>query len=55
MDNNLIVTCPACGFSFKPVDSRIKKKVIECPMCGYNINESEMFPQKLKNFYKKFI
>ena len=56
MNNNLIITCPACGFSFKPVvDSRIQKKIIECPMCGYTINESEIFPQELREFDKKII
>jgi len=55
MENNLIITCPVCGFSFKPVDSSIKKKFIECPMCGYKFNESEMLPQKLRNFDKKYI
>lgn len=55
MENDLIITCPVCGFSFKPVDSGIKKKSIECPICGFKFTEPDMFPQKLRDFDKKFI
>lgn len=57
MENNLIIICPVCGFSFKPEysHSHIRKRIIKCPMCGYKFSESDIFPQKRENFGKKFI
>ncbi len=35
IDSNFIITCPACGYSFKKPDIMAKKKRLTCPMCRY--------------------
>lgn len=57
MENNLIIICPVCGFSFKPEysHSHLRKRIIKCPMCGYKFSESDISPQKSEDFGKKFI
>lgn len=55
MENNLIIICPVCGFSFKPDYSHIRKRIIKCPMCGYKFSNSDISPQKQEDFGKKFI
>ena len=53
--NPLIRTCPVCGFTFKLYDSKTKKKISACPMCGYKFIESDILPNKPKEFDKKRI
>ena len=48
--DDLITTCPVCGFSFRTFDSKTRKKIKKCPMCGYKIVEPEVFPRRQKNF-----
>ena len=55
MENNLIITCPACGFSFKSEISWFKTKIKKCPMCGYIFTEPDVFHQKPREFDKEFI
>ena len=55
MNNNLIRTCPTCGFSFRPFDSQKKKKIKICPMCGYNFIEPNILPEKPEDFDKRYI
>ncbi|MFW9898079.1 MAG: zf-TFIIB domain-containing protein [Candidatus Thorarchaeota archaeon] len=55
MNMNLIRTCPACGYSFRPFDSQKKEKIKRCPMCGYKFIEPDILPEKLKDFNNKYI
>jgi len=42
-NNDFILTCPVCGYSFRQIDPRgLKKKV--CPMCGYKFNHPDLNP-----------
>lgn len=52
--NNLIRTCPVCGFTFKSFDPKTRKKQKRCPMCGHNIIETEFLPKKPNEFDKPF-
>ena len=50
--NNLIITCPACGFTFKNKDLLGKKK-IKCPKCGYEFNQGDINPLEPKDFERR--
>ncbi|MFX1311873.1 MAG: hypothetical protein ACFFHD_04550 [Promethearchaeota archaeon] len=41
-----IRVCPVCGFSFKSIDPKTKKKVKICPMCGHMFIDPDIFPKK---------
>jgi rubrerythrin len=45
-----IIICPVCGFTFRDLNPKEKKKNIICPMCNNGINHSKKF--KLPEFYK---
>jgi hypothetical protein len=47
--------CPACGFSFDPVDQRTGEKRKKCPMCGYEFSSPEIQPKKSNHFDKRII
>ncbi|MBY9014313.1 MAG: hypothetical protein KGD68_01345 [Candidatus Lokiarchaeota archaeon] len=36
LDSNFIITCPACGYSFKKPNIIPKEKRFICPMCRYD-------------------
>jgi rubredoxin len=44
--DHLIITCPVCGFSFKPALSARKKEVI-CPMCGFKFKSIDFNPNTI--------
>ena len=44
--NNFIKTCPRCGYSFRSIDPKTKKKIKVCSMCGYKFIEPDVFPKK---------
>ncbi|MFW9937337.1 MAG: hypothetical protein ACFFD5_06785 [Candidatus Thorarchaeota archaeon] len=48
----LIITCPVCGYSFKALDPKSKKKV--CPMCGHTFYEPNVSPREPKHFDNDF-
>lgn len=50
MNSNLMITCPACGYTFKNENLGIKKKKIICPMCGYQFKDPNMPPEGLDKF-----
>lgn len=54
IEKPLIITCPACGYSFQKINPKSRKKVKACPMCGYkflelngNSNNHEDFKRRL--------
>ncbi|MFW9968781.1 MAG: hypothetical protein ACFFDF_01190 [Candidatus Odinarchaeota archaeon] len=49
-----VIICPVCGFSFKPLNSKIQKKKIKCPMCNYEFRDPRVSPFTPKEFEKKF-
>jgi len=55
MKAEFIITCPACGYSFKKFESQKKKRIIICPMCGYKFTEPNILPDKPKDFDKRYI
>ena len=55
IDNRLIKTCPACGYSFKPVEPKSKKKVKACPMCGYKFIEPDIHSNDSNEFRKRIL
>ncbi|MFX1493478.1 MAG: hypothetical protein ACFFBZ_04285 [Promethearchaeota archaeon] len=52
--NSLIRTCPVCGFSFRTIDSKTKRKVTVCPMCGHKFKEPDIFPFDNDRLNKRF-
>ena len=55
MVENLLKICPACGFSFKPVNPLTGKYRKTCPQCGFKLSEPSINPQKPRNFDKKIV
>ncbi|MBD3339204.1 MAG: hypothetical protein GF353_08840 [Candidatus Lokiarchaeota archaeon] len=49
----LIITCPACGYTFRPIDLKSEKKVKKCPMCGQELSPSQFRPNKPNEFKKR--
>ena len=44
LDSNFVLTCPACGFSFKKPNSTPNN--FTCPMCRYKFKDSnDMSPK----------
>lgn len=39
MSSNLMITCPACGYTFRNENLGLKKKKIICPMCRYQFKD----------------
>jgi rubrerythrin len=54
LKNPLIMTCPVCGFTFKPYDPKTRKKVTVCPMCGHKFIEPDIFPNKSRDLGEKY-
>ncbi|MHA1192780.1 MAG: hypothetical protein ACTSP9_10850 [Promethearchaeota archaeon] len=52
--NDLIKTCPVCGYSFRILDPTSKKPINKCPMCGTHIIEPHFPPDGKNNFEKRF-
>ncbi|MFX0104386.1 MAG: hypothetical protein ACFE75_02710 [Candidatus Hodarchaeota archaeon] len=48
-----IVICPACGFSFRYSNNKIKEKKVVCPMCGYEFTDPNILPFTPKEFDNK--
>ena len=53
--NPLIITCPACGYSFQKENPKTGKKVKYCPMCGYEFLEIERSLKDKNDFKKRII
>lgn len=51
--NDLIITCPACGYSFRFLDPTSKKAKKKCPMCGSYVKEPHFPPDRQDNFKKR--
>ncbi|MFX0032867.1 MAG: hypothetical protein ACFE8V_14240 [Promethearchaeota archaeon] len=52
--NNLIRTCPVCGFSFRIFDPKTRKKITVCPMCGHKFIEPDLFSDKRDELKRDF-
>ena len=52
--NNLIKTCPACGYSFRTFDPTSKRVIKKCPMCGCKFTEPNFPPDRQNDFEKRF-
>ena len=52
--NDLIKTCPVCGYSFRVFDPTSKKVKKICPMCGSRLIEPHFPPDGKNNFEKRF-
>ncbi len=52
--NPLLITCPACGYSFPKVNPKTGKKVKACPMCGHEFLEFNN-PRTNEDDFKKRI
>ena len=50
MRSNFIITCPACGYTFRNEDLKLRKKQIICPMCRYKIKDPNVPPDRLDEF-----
>ena len=50
MDSNFIITCPACGYSFKNPEKILKKNSLICPMCRYIFKDHDDMPSKFDDF-----
>lgn len=50
MSFNLLITCPACGYTFRNEDIGLKKKKLICPMCNYQFKDLNFPPNKLDEF-----
>ena len=50
MSSNLLITCPACGYTFRNEDFGPKKKKIICPMCNYKFKDKNFSPNQLDEF-----
>ena len=50
MSSNLLITCPACGYTFRNEDLGLKKKKLICPMCNYQFKDPHFPPNKLDEF-----
>ena len=50
IDNRLIKICPACGYSFNPINPKSRKQIKTCPMCGYKFIEPDIPPYGRKTF-----
>ncbi|MFO7796269.1 MAG: zinc-ribbon domain-containing protein [Promethearchaeati archaeon] len=44
--SDLMITCPACGYTFKFSDLKKPGKKIKCPACGYEIKRRPLGPDK---------
>lgn len=53
ISNDLIITCPACGYSFRVLDPTSKKAKKKCPMCGSSVNEPHFPPDRQDSFKKR--
>jgi DNA-directed RNA polymerase subunit RPC12/RpoP len=52
--DNLVIVCPACGYSFKKFDKNEFTNKIKCPMCGYEFSKPKIQPNK-EDFFQKRI
>lgn len=52
--NNFIRTCPVCGFTFRILDPKTKKKITVCPMCGYKFVDPDLKPYDKDKVKKRF-
>lgn len=50
MSSNLLITCPACGYTFRNEALGPKKKKLNCPMCNYQFRDPNFPPNKLDEF-----
>ena len=50
IDSNFIITCPACGYSFKNPKITLKKKRFTCPMCRYIFKDHNDMPSRFDDF-----
>jgi hypothetical protein len=50
MSSNLMITCPACGYTFRNLNLGQKKKKIICPMCRYQFKDPNFPPDKIDDF-----
>ena len=53
--DDFIIVCPACGFSFRLIELKNRKKLMKCPMCGYEIKDQNILPKEPKVFKKRII
>jgi len=44
--SGFMITCPACGYSFKLSDKKEVGKKIKCPACGYLIKKNPIRPDE---------
>ena len=52
--NDLIKTCPVCGYSFRVFNPTSKRTTKKCPMCGYKFIEPNFPPDGKEHFEKRF-
>lgn len=53
--DDFIIVCPACGFSFRLIELKNRKKLMKCPMCGYEIKDQNILPKEPNVFKKRII
>lgn len=47
IDNeSLMITCPACGYTFKLSEIKKPKDKVQCPACGYEFKKKPLRPEK---------
>jgi len=44
--SDLMISCPACGYTFKLIEVETPGKKIKCPACGYQIERRPLGPEK---------
>jgi rubredoxin len=45
-----MITCPACGYTFRNENLRLRKNQIICPMCRYQFKDPNIPQDKLDEF-----
>ena len=50
MRSSPIITCPACGYSFKNENLGAKNKKLICPMCRYQFKDPNFPSERLDEF-----
>ena len=50
MSSNLMITCPACGYTFRNKYLGPTKKKIICPMCRYQFKDPKIPPDEFDEF-----
>ncbi|MHA2288217.1 MAG: hypothetical protein ACXABG_05475 [Promethearchaeota archaeon] len=50
MRSSPLITCPACGYTFRNEVLSPKKKKLACPMCNYQFKDPDFPSNKLDEF-----